>query len=102
VEQYSLGTLPNRDFAFDGTVTATSGENVTFAVNQRFGGSGPATVTLKAPGMAGTAITSAGGPNLTVGERFLVAGDDDFVWGCGFTQTYDPAVASQWADALGG
>jgi hypothetical protein len=36
--------------------------------------------------MTGTSVTSAGGPNLGVGERYLVAGDDEFVWACGFAQ----------------
>jgi hypothetical protein len=101
VETYSLETLRNRGFAFDGNVTAVDGDEVTFAVNNAY--RGPAgEVTLTAMGMTGTAITSAGGPNLAVGSRYLVAGDDHFVWACGFTQDYNPAVAAAWADALGG
>lgn len=101
VEQYSLETLAGREWAFDGTVTSTSGDSVTFTVNDLFKGSFGTSVTLEAPGMAGTTISSAGGPTVTVGERYLVAGDDTFVWGCGFTQPYDPVVVAAWADALG-
>lgn len=99
VETYSANTLANRDFAFDGTVTAIDGDQVTFAVNERFAGSASDQVSLTATGMTGTSVTSAGGPTLSVGERYLVAGDDTFAWACGFTQAYDPAVAAEWASA---
>jgi hypothetical protein len=102
VEQYSLDTLKNRGFAFDGTVTGIDGDEVTFKVNQAFKGALGESVTLTATGMTGTAITSAGGPNLAVGERYLVAGEDRFAWACGFTQAYDGAVAAQWSAALAG
>lgn len=100
VETYSPTTLRNRTFAFDGTVVAVSGDEVTFRVNESFRG-GDGTVTLAAAGMTGGAITPGAGPMLSVGERFLVAGDDRFAWSCGFTQPWDPAVAAEWADALG-
>lgn len=101
VETYSLDTLGNREFAFDGTVTAIDGDTATFEVNEVFVGGLAAgeSVTLNAGVMTGTAITSAGGENLAVGERYLVAGDDEFAWACGFTQPYDDAVAAEWAEA---
>lgn len=99
VETYSPEALANRDFAFDGTVTAINGDEVTFAVTERFVGSGGNEITLTATGMTGTSITSAGGPNLAEGERYLVAGDDTFVWACGFTQPYAASVAADWANA---
>lgn len=102
VEQYSLDALANRTFAFDGTVQAIDGDSVTFAVNSAYRGATGDTITLEAAGMTGTSITSAGGPNLAVGERYLVAGDDRFVWACGFTQPYDAGVAGDWAAALAG
>lgn len=102
VEQYSPAALAKRTFAFDGTVTAISGDKVTFAVNDGFRGVDGDTITLDAPGMTGTAVTSAGGPTLVIGERYLVAGDATFVWACGFTQPWDAAVAAQWSAALGG
>ncbi len=102
VEQYSLATLGHRAFAFDGTVTAIAGERVTFAVGAAFRGVSGTSVTLDAPGMTGTAITSAGGPNLVVGGRYLVAGEATFAWACGYTQPYDAGVASAWSAALGG
>lgn len=102
VEPYSQAAIANRTFAFEGTVTAIDGEQVTFAVGTAYRGAAGGTITLDAPGMTGTAITSAGGPNLTVGQRYLVAGDDHFVWACGYTQPYDAAVAAEWQAALGG
>jgi hypothetical protein len=100
VETYSLDALANRDFAFDGTVTAIDGDQVTFAVGEVYTGEVGGSLTLTATGMTGTAVTSAGGLTLVAGERYLVAGDDEFVWSCGFTQPYDAAVAVDWAEAL--
>ena len=101
VEPYSTTAIGNRSFAFDGTVTAIDGEQVTFTVGTGYRGVSDSSVTLEAPGMTGTTITSAGGPNLVIGERYLVAGDDRFAWGCGYTQPYDAGVAAEWAAALG-
>lgn len=93
--------LKHRAFAFDGTLSSISGDEVTFAVNERYIGPGGATVTLTSMRMTGTSITSAGGPNLTDGKRYLVAGVDHFVWACRLTQPYDAGVAGQWKQASG-
>lgn len=100
VETYDLDTLRNRDFAFDGTVTGISGDWVTFTVNEAYRGLDRPSITLTAMGMVGTTISSVGGPSLAEGERYLIAGDDEFVWGCGFSQPYQPDIAAQWAEAL--
>ncbi len=100
VETYDLDTLRDRDFAFDGTVQALAGDSVTFMVNESYRGLDSASVTLSAVGMAGTTITSAGGPSITQGQRYLIAGDDGFVWACGFSQPYQPEIAARWARAL--
>lgn len=101
VETYGPNTLAKRSFAFDGTVTGIAGDEVAFKVNVRYKGIAGDSVTLTATGMTGTAITSSGGPNLAVGERYLVAGEEHFAWACGFTQPYDPTVAGTWAAAFG-
>lgn len=102
VEQYSPQTIAHRSIAFDGTVTAIQSDEVTLRVNVAYRGvTAGASVTLTATGMTGTAITSAGGPTLSVGSRYLVAGEDHFAWPCGYTQPYDPAVAAIWAAAFG-
>ena len=96
VESYDLATLKHREVAFDGTVTKIEGTQVTFSVIEWFKGGSQASVTLDGNGMSGGVITSAGGPTLTAGQRFLVAGDGGFAWSCGFTQAYQPIVAGQW------
>jgi hypothetical protein len=98
-ETYTARTLANRDFAFDGTVIAIEGDSVTFAVTEAFRGDLADSVTLEAAGMTGPSTTSSGGPSLAEGQRYLVAGDDQFVWSCGFTQPYDQAAAAEWSEA---
>jgi hypothetical protein len=100
VESYSLSTLSHRELVFDGTVSAIDGNQVTFTVNNWYKGGAESAVSLDGNGMVGGAITSSGGPTLTVGERYLVAGDGGFVWSCGFTQPYESGTAQQWRDAL--
>ena len=103
VEQYSLENLKKRDFAFDGTVqdikkgTEDQPDRITFDVKQWYEGGQGTSAELKAYGF--TAITSAGGSPHAVGQRLLVAGDEDFVWECGFTQPYDASVAADWENA---
>lgn len=101
VQQYSLATLGTRSIAFDGTVSSLRGNDVEFTVNRAFRGVTGSTITLTAEGMTGTTVTSAGGPTLVVGQRYLVAGEDHFAWACGFTQPYDASVAADWAGAFG-
>ncbi len=102
VELYSLDALPNRDAAFDGTIESVDGDTITFTVNHWYrGGDGTQTTRRGASTLGG--ITSAGpSVSLEPGIRLLVAGDDDFAWGCGFTQPYDSALAAEWEEALGG
>ncbi len=103
VEPYAgPASITDRTLAFDGTVSAIDGDKVTFTVNQAYRGADGASIILDAAGMTGTTITSAGGPNLAVGERYLVAGDDHFAWSCGYTQPYDSQLAAQWQAASGG
>lgn len=103
VETYSLETLAERDYAFDGTITsiepvaADEGDKITFDVEAWFHGGDEATAERK--GTAG-GMTSAGGEVRKVGDRLLVAGDDDFVWDCGFTQPYSASVAADWRTAF--
>lgn len=100
IESYDLASLAHREVAFDGTVTSIDGTAVTFKVDQWFKGGSGTTTTLDGNGMTGGAISSAGGPSLTVGSRYLVAGDGGFAWVCGFTQPYDATLATAWAGAL--
>lgn len=111
VETYSLDNLKKRDFAFDGTAKSaespgssggqepSSAERVTFEVREWFKGGSGDEVTLQAYGFGGS-ITSAGGEPRKIGDRLLVAGDDDYLWECGFTQAYDADVATDWRETL--
>jgi hypothetical protein len=92
---FGLEELAMRQFAFDGTVTAVDGDQVTFNVNEKFIGDLVSSVTLTAPDYAQTSLE--GGVELVVGERYLVSGDEGTVWGCGFTQAYSDAAAAEWA-----
>ena len=94
---YSLDELAMRDFAFDGTVTAVDGDQVTFTVNESFIGDLSGSVTLTAPDTSQTSLE--GGIELVQGERYLVSGDENIVWGCGFTQAYSDSAAAEWASA---
>lgn len=100
VEPYELETLGHRTFAFDGTVVAVTDDTATFKVETPFKGVATGDITLTATGMTGGVITPGGGVTLVLGERYLVAGDGTFAWGCGFTQPYEAALAAKWAAAL--
>jgi hypothetical protein len=99
---FTMEDLQARDFAFDGTVTAINGNLATFTVNDGFWGvEDGASVTLQADLMVGEpeVVALEGGPQLIVGDRYLVSGDDDIAWSCGYTQVYDEATAAEWAAA---
>jgi len=121
VESYSPEAVAGRSFAFDGTITAIGPPlsnrpsvalplaGVTFRVNQWFrGGSGDTvTVDMDAPQRADRSSDSSV-PAYRVGTRLLVSGqprwggaplDAAIAWGCGFTRSYDPQTASEWAAA---
>lgn len=100
VEPYSLENLAHRETAFAGTVTAVSGDQVTFAVERWFRGGTGTVVTLRSS--TGGAISSDGSVPLEPASRLLVSADGGFVWSCGFTQAYDDSVAADWAATFGG
>lgn len=101
VAQYGLDTLAERDHAFDGTVTAVDGSEMTFEVHEWFAGGEGDTVTLDHQGLVGM-LFAPDGPALEPGTRVLTAGDGGFVWSCGFTQLHDPALADEWRATLAG
>lgn len=100
-EFYDLGTLQDRDVAFDGTLTSASGDQVTFTVHNWYKGGSADTVTLQAEGLAPGTITSLGA-SLELDQRYLVSGSGGHVWACGFTMTYDTGIANDWASAFAG
>ncbi|MBI5156585.1 MAG: hypothetical protein HZA58_01080 [Acidimicrobiia bacterium] len=96
-------TLAAQEFAFDGTLTAASadGEQATFEVHQWFRGGEGTTATYGAGGLLSTEAQALVGTSLVVGERYLISGSDGFVWACGYSLTYDTAVAAEWAEVFG-
>jgi len=95
---YSTDLLRERQFAFDGTVTAINGNQATFTVNTAFWGVTASSITLTSDQMTGPIqVAEDGGPQLQVGSRYLVTGDDIFAWACGYTQEYSDAAAAEWA-----
>ena len=129
VEVYSVETLKNRSFAFDGTITAVEprpdtamggygeGEGptmpwATFKVNRWYkgGSGGEAGVWLRGAQIGGTDAPVTSGRSITaeVGTRLLVAGEpigvgdapeEWIAWLCGFTQPYTPEAAAAWETA---
>lgn len=100
VESYSPETLADREYAFDGTVTAIEGPNMTFTVNEWFSAGEGDTITLDHQDYAGTLLDPQ--TPLDVGARALIAGDGGFVWSCGFTQLWTEESAAEWRAAFAG
>lgn len=103
--QYSDETLAEQTVAFDGTLISAedNGAAAVFEVHRWFKGGEGDTVTLSAEGlMAGEGNSIAlVGAELEVGQRYLVSGTDGYVWACGYTLTYDTALAQHWAEVFG-
>lgn len=102
--EYTEEMLAAQQFAFDGTLVSASddGTAVVFEVYQWFRGGQGAEVTLAAEGLIGNTSIALTGPGLTVGERYLISGNDTFVWACGYSVTYDTALAEHWAELFKG
>lgn len=115
VERYSPETLRNREFAFDGTLVRIgeapqaadegddpvgAGPRAVFKVNRWYSGEKADEVSLRADGFGET--TSAGTVEAEPGDRYLVAGDGDIVWLCGFTTPWTAERAAEWENALAG
>lgn len=101
--QYTEEMLAGQQFAFDGTLVSASedGAEVVFEVHDWFKGGDGTRVTLGAEGLIGDTSLALTGPGLTVGERYLISGTDGFVWACGYSVTYDTALAQHWAELFG-
>lgn len=110
---FDEATLARQDFAFDGTVKAieqregseegfpTQEIYVTFTVHRWFKGGADAEVTYRADGMVGETSLALTGPGLAEGQRYLISGSEVYVWGCGYSLTYDTALAERWATLFG-
>jgi hypothetical protein len=94
---YDLETLASNQFAFDGTVTAVEGDDITFDVNEWYKGGDADSATYGGASGFGGLTSESASFTLEPGMRLLVTGNDGFVWSCGYTQPYDEAVAAEWA-----
>jgi hypothetical protein len=104
-ERFSEETLADRAFAFDGTVEAISDPPamdapylVEFRVARWFAGGPGDTVTLRTYDVSGTSLVGEVG--LAVGDRILASGEDDFLWGCGFSSSYSQEMARTFERAF--
>jgi hypothetical protein len=96
---YDPANLPTFETAFDGTVTAIDGDQVTFAVNDGWKGAS-GSITLTAP-QVDVALTGPL-PEFKVGSRYLVTAAGSTINACGYTLDYDADTAAKWAAAFGG
>lgn len=99
---YELDILAVNDFGFDGTVVALDDSTISFALNATYKGIKDSTVSLPNPHPAGGPVELESGIDFAVGERYLVTGSDNVIWGCGYSRPYNAADAAEWADAFGG
>lgn len=106
VEQYSVETLPNRDYAFEGVVAAVdppanpegmdpggATTTVVFDVRRWFwGGIGDQASlrTYAAPPVSTEALDAS------IGAHLLASGDEDFLWSCGFTKPFSDDAADEF------
>ncbi|MGZ5291620.1 MAG: hypothetical protein ACXWEH_04755 [Actinomycetota bacterium] len=104
--EFGVETLAERSFAFDGTVVEIRDPeamdapyDVDFEVSRWFHGGDGATVTVRTYDVSGTSL--AGDLGLAAGDRVLAAGDDDFLWGCGFSMPYSPDAEALFEQAFG-
>ncbi len=93
--RYSVRAVQARGFAFDGTVAAIGEAGVTFDVREWFAGGVATTVTLTMAGPTESSMSESP-PSYAVGTRLLVSGEDQVVWGCGFTRYFDEETAAAW------
>jgi len=95
---YDPANLPDFDSVFDGTVTAISGDEVTFKVNEGWKNA-DGSITLTAPRV--DIAISGPQPEFKVGSRYLVTASDTTISACGYTLDYAADAAATWAAAFG-
>jgi hypothetical protein len=98
--RYSDEQLLTADFAFDGTLVSGNedGTQATFEVHEWYRGGEGDTVTLNAEGMLGYGPIALIGLSMLENQRYLISGVDGHVNACGYSVTYDTAIASHWAE----
>lgn len=104
--EFSVQSLTERQFGFDGTVTEIrepaamdAPYEVVFDVGRWYRGADGATALVRTYDVSGTSL--AGDLGLAVGDRVLASGDEDFLWGCGFSMAYSDQNAGLFEQAFG-
>ena len=96
----NVQVLQANTLAFDGTVTAIEGDQVTLQPTAWFKGTPSETVTVTAPSKMLQELLVA--VDFQVGGRYLVTAFQDTVTLCGFSAAYDEELAQLYADAYAG
>ena len=92
-------TLADADVAFDGTVTAIDGDQVTLDPSQWYAGESTDSVVVTAPSEQMQQVASA--VAFEAGGRYLVSATDGQVSLCGFSAAYDDGLAAIYDQAFG-
>ena len=113
VEEYTPENLARRSWAFDGTIVEVvppvdlespnpddQVTSVTFRVNNWYTGGSGESVTVKTSNVPG-GVTMNGDADPSIGARLLASGEDEYLWGCGFTMPYTEQDAAVFAAAFG-
>ena len=114
VEEYTPENLARRSWAFDGTIVEVvppvdlespnpddQVTSVTFRVNNWYTGGSGESVTVKTSNVPG-GVTMNGDADPSIGARLLASGEDEYLWGCGFTMPYTEQDAAVFAAVFGG
>lgn len=100
VEPQAATLAEKADYAFAGTVTAVSGQLVTFEVSKTFRGTPAERVELA---VAEHSESLMGGGTATVGGQYLIAAAHGEALGCGYSGTADtPGLSDLFAQAFSG
>jgi hypothetical protein len=102
---FSLDVLAQQPVAFDGTVTAIDGQEVTFDVERWYRGGDGDTAVTRSSGLVSGAPELNGGVGFEEGGRYLVSGDRDgdaiVPAICGLTVEHSDGMADDWERAFG-
>jgi hypothetical protein len=96
---FEVAILADMPLAFEGTVSAVEGEQVTLAVDHWFKGTDASTVELSAPAGMGALI---GGIEFTAGSTYLVTATDGVVNYCGYSGPSTPEYRAAFEQAFAG
>ena len=96
---FDTAVLADMPMAFEGTVTAVDGEQVTLTVDRWFRGGDAATVELHAPAGMQALI---GGIDFVEGDQYLVSATEGNVNYCGYTDASTPELRAAFEQAFGG